>query len=109
VLPLKLASPLYCAVIEKLPICVNVAVSVAVPVADSGLVPMVIVPLRNATEPVGVPAPGGVTVTVAVKVTACPTVDGLDDEVTVVDVPALVTIWDTAELVLPLKLVLPRY
>jgi hypothetical protein len=88
---LKLASPLYSAVIEKLPECVNVTVSVAVPVADSGLVPMVIVPLRNVTVPVGVPAPGGVTVTVAVKVTACPTADGFADEVTVVDVLALLT------------------
>jgi len=106
---LKLASPLYCAMIEKLPECVNVAVSVAVPVPDSGLVPMVIVPLRNVTVPVGVPAPGAVTVTVAVKVTACPTEDGLGDDVTVVDVLALLTVWDTAVLVLPLKLVLPRY
>jgi hypothetical protein len=77
-------------VIEKLPECVNVTVSVAVPVADNGLLPMVIVPLRNVTVPVGVPAPGAVTVTVAVKVTG-PTGDGLSDDVTVVDVLALLT------------------
>ena len=89
---MKLASPLYCAVMEKLPECVNVAVSIAVPAADRGLVPMVIVPLRNVTVPVGVPAPGAVTVTVAVKVTACPTEDGLADEATVVVVLALLTV-----------------
>jgi hypothetical protein len=89
---LKLASPLYCAVIEKLPECVNVAVSVAVPAADSGLVPIVIVPLRKVTVPVGVPAPGAVTVTVAVNVTACPTADGFCDEANVVVVLALLTV-----------------
>jgi hypothetical protein len=68
-LPLKLPSPPYWAVIEKLPEFVNVTVSVAVPAADSGLVPMVVVPLRKVTVPVGVPAPGLTALTVAVKVT----------------------------------------
>jgi len=86
---------------------VNVAVSVAVPVPDSGLVPIVIVPLRNVTVPVGVPAPGVGTVTVAAKMTACPTADGLGDDVTVVDVPALFTTWLTAVLVLVLKFAFP--
>ena len=104
---MKLVSPPYWAVIEKLPECVNVTVNVAVPVADSGLVPMLIVPLRNVTVPVGVPAPGAVTVTVAVKVTGCPTADGLGDEVTIVDVLALLTTWLTAPLVLVRKLPSP--
>ena len=56
------------------------AVNVAVPAADSGLVPIVAVPLRKVTVPVGVPAPGAVTETVAVKVTACPTADGFGEE-----------------------------
>jgi len=33
------------------------------------------------TVPVGVPVAGGVTLTVAVKVTSCPKTDGLADEV----------------------------
>jgi len=91
VLPLKLASPLYCAVIEKLPAWVNVALNVAVPAADNGLVPIGIVPLRKVTVPVGVPAPGAITVTVAVNVTLCPTADGFGEELTVVVVLALLT------------------
>ena len=82
---------------------------VAVPAADSGLVPIVIVPLRNVTVPVGVPAPGAVTVTVAVKRTLCPTADGFGDEVTLVLVLALLTTCETAVLVLVLKLALPTY
>jgi hypothetical protein len=77
--------------IGKLPEFVNVTVSVAVPVADSELVPMVIVPLRNVTVPVGVPAPGLTALTVAVKVTLCVEVDGFSEEVTVVLVLALLT------------------
>lgn len=90
-LPRKLVSPLYWAVIEKLPEWVKVAENVAVPVGDSGLVPIVTVPLRKVTVPVGVPAPGAVTVTVAVNVTLCPTVDGFCDEVRLVVVLALFT------------------
>lgn len=36
----------------------------------SGTVPSTVLPRRNCTEPVGVPAPGGVTDTVAVAI--CP-------------------------------------
>ena len=50
----------------------------AVPSAASGTVPSTVVPSRKTTSPAGVPAPGAVTV--AVKVTACPTVDGFGDE-----------------------------
>jgi hypothetical protein len=52
---------------------------------------MLIVPLKKVTVPIGVPAPGETAATVAVKVTLCPDVDGLTDEVTVVDVLALLT------------------
>jgi hypothetical protein len=86
---------------------VKVAVNVAVPAADSELVPMVIVPLRKVTVPVGVPAPGAVTVTVAVNMTACPTADGFGEEDNAVVVFALLTTCKTAELVLALKLALP--
>jgi hypothetical protein len=66
-------------------------VKVAVP-PDSVPVPRVVVPSRNVTVPLGLPAPGAVTVTVAVKVTLCPKTDGLTDEATVVVVLALLTI-----------------
>jgi hypothetical protein len=65
-------------------------VNVAVP-PDNVPVPSVTVPSRNVTVPDGLPAPGAVTVTVAVKVTLCPNVDGLRDEATVVVVLALFT------------------
>jgi len=70
---------------------VNVTVIDAVP-ADNGLVPMVAVPFRNVTVPVGEPAPGEVTVTVAVKVTVCRTADGFTEDVRPVLVFALLTV-----------------
>jgi hypothetical protein len=66
-------------------------VKVAVP-PDSVPVPRVVVPSRNVTVPLGLLAPGAVTVTVAVKVTLCPKTDGLTDDATVVVVLALLTI-----------------
>ncbi len=81
--------------------------NVAVPVPDNAPVPNEVAPSRNVTVPVGVPAPGAVTVTVAVNVTDCPKTDGLTDEATVVDVLALFTTWLTAVLVLVLKFAFP--
>jgi hypothetical protein len=63
----KFASPGYHAVM--LPVAVEVA-SIAVnvdPWATSGAVPIAVVPLRNCTVPLGEPAPGNTTLTVAVK------------------------------------------
>src|SRR5438034_485632 len=57
--------------------------------------------------PVGVPAPGAVTLTVAVKVTLWPKTDGLAEVTTVVVVESWLTTCVTAPLVLPLKLVSP--
>ena len=54
-------------------------------------VPRVVVPSLNVTVPVGVPAPGAVTVTVAVNVTDCPKTDGFTLEVTTVDVESTPT------------------
>jgi hypothetical protein len=45
------------------------------------------------TVPVGVPAPGGFTVTVAVRVVGCPNVDGFGADVSVVVVGARSTVW----------------
>jgi hypothetical protein len=49
-------------------------------------------PSSNVTVPVGVPAPGDTAPTVAVKVTACPWVDGFREEMTEVVVSALLTV-----------------
>src|SRR6266516_4835510 len=52
------------------------------------------------TVPVGVPAPGATALTVAVKVTIWPDTDGLTEEVTVVVLLALLTVWVNGEAVL---------
>jgi hypothetical protein len=54
-------------------------------------VPRVVLPSLKVTVPVGVPAPGEGTLTVAVKVTDWPQTEGLADETTAVVVPALLT------------------
>jgi hypothetical protein len=54
----------------------------------SGWVASSVAPSLNCTDPVGVPAPGAVTLTVAVKVTDCPKTDGLAEEPTAVVVAA---------------------
>jgi len=66
-------------------------VKVAVP-PDRVPVPKIVAPSRNVTVPDGLPAPGATTVTVAVKVTLWPKVDGFADEATVVVVFALLTV-----------------
>ena len=60
--------------------------------AESGAVARTAVPSANCTLPVGTPAPGATTVTVAVKVTGCPKVDGLAEEARLVVVAALRTV-----------------
>ncbi len=60
--------------------------------------PIDVVPSRNVTVPVGVPAPGFTALTVAVKVTFWPNTDGLTEDVTVVDVLALFTVCSTLPL-----------
>jgi hypothetical protein len=65
--------------------------------------PRLLAPSLNCTVPVGVPAPVEVGLMVAVKVTDCPKMDGLSEEVTAVVVEALFTVWEVvAELVLKL-------
>jgi hypothetical protein len=81
-------------------------VNVALPPARVA-VPRVDAPSRKVTVPVGVPAPGETALTVAVKVTAWPVADGFTDEVTVVKLPALLTVWVIAAEVLLLKFVSP--
>ena len=57
------------------------------------------------TVPVGVPLPGAVGLTVAVKVTDWPKTEGFADETTVVVVPSCVTVWLSTAEGLPVKLV----
>lgn len=63
----------------------------------------------NVTVPVGVPAPGDVTVTVAVIVTDCPTTDGFGETETVLEVLAGFTVCERAPEVLVVKLLSPPY
>ena len=60
-------------------------------------VPMTFAPSKNWTVPVGVPVP----VTVAVKVTACPAVDGFAEELTAVLVALPFTVCVSTAEVLP--------
>jgi hypothetical protein len=54
------------------------------PLEGNATLPNVAAPSKNATVPVGVPLPGGVTVTVAVNVTESPKFEGFGDEVSAV-------------------------
>jgi hypothetical protein len=61
------------------------------------------------TVPVGVPAPGGTALTVAVNVTDWPETDGLAPELTEVVVEALFTVCVSPEEVEVSKFVSPPY
>jgi hypothetical protein len=67
-------------------------------------VPSVVEPFLKVTVPVGVPP---LEVTVAVKVTDWPEVDGFREEVTEVEEVACLTVCVSTGEVLPLKSVLP--
>ena len=64
----------------------------------------IVVPSRKLTDPAGVPPDD---LTVAVKVTVAPHVEGLSDDVTAVVLAALFTTCDRALEVLPVKLLSP--
>jgi hypothetical protein len=70
----------------------------ACPEPLSGAEPSKVAPSKKATDPLGVPPPGGVTLTVAVNVTAAPTIEGFGDEAT----DAVVGDWFTVCVVFPL-------
>ena len=83
--------PEYTAVIECAPwVNADVAI-VAIPLA-SVTVPTVVAPFLNVTVPVGVALPGATVTTLIVKVTDLPSVDGLSEEVRVVELDALLTV-----------------
>src|SRR5262249_13572045 len=71
---------------ECVPALRDVVVNVAWPLAFSVPVPSMVVPSRKFTVPLGVPVPGAVTLTVAVKVTHWPKTGGLGETVNVVGV-----------------------
>jgi hypothetical protein len=54
--------------------------------------PTLLPSMMNWTAPVGAPAPGAITLIVAVKVTFWPDTDGLTAELTAMAVAALVTV-----------------
>ena len=70
-------------------------------------VPKVVAESRNVTVPPGVPAPGALADTVAVKVTDWPNTDGFVVLVTAAVLASRFTVWVMAADVLPPKLVSP--
>jgi len=83
---------------------------------SSGRAPSTVMPSVNVTVPVGAISRGcrtnrlgalNVRVTVAVKVTVCPTTEGLGAEVSVVTVLSFPTVWETPLEVEPAKFVSP--
>ena len=78
---------------------------VAWPIPLRGVVPSRVLPSLNVTEPAGVPPPD---VTVALKVTFWPSTEGFVLEVTVVTVPAWLTVCTKGgDETLPEKLAVP--
>jgi hypothetical protein len=108
VLVLKLLSALYTVVIECDATLSDAVVKVVEPELKVPL-PSVVAPSLNVTVPLGVPAPGNVALTVAVKVTDCPNTDGLDEEATAVLLLALLTVCVTVPEVLVMKFPSPPY
>src|SRR5207249_10022063 len=82
VLPLKLASPPYDALIEWEPTASVLVTNVAWPEPFRVPVPRVLEPSMKVTVPVGVPAAGPFAVIVAAKVTGCPVIGGVTEELT---------------------------
>ena len=83
--------------------------SVATPAASACGAPRSPAPSLNCTVPVGVPAPGAVTVTVAVNVVLCPNTAGLTEEASPVAVAARFTVCVGNAPVLAAKLASPLY
>lgn len=99
----KLELPPYTAVIEWLPLFKFEIEKVACPDEFKVLEPSVLVPSLKVTVPVGTAVPGALATTVAVKVTDWPLFDGLSEDVTVVVVASLFTVWVKVEEVLVLN------
>lgn len=108
VLPRKLVSPEYFAVIEWVPTASDEVLNVACPFAPSVPVPICVVPSRKATLPVGIAL--AALDTVAVNVTCCPTVAVAAEDTTPVEVAAcwIVSLSAVGDM-LPVKFVSPEY
>ncbi|GAA5610959.1 hypothetical protein Spla01_02106 [Streptomyces platensis] len=92
---LNCALPPYVAVMRWVPGLRLLVVTVAVPPTSGAVsVPPPPPAMTKVTVPVGVPAPGATGATVAVMVTGCPKFEGSGDEVTTVDVDALLIVTD---------------
>ena len=104
VLVRKVASPPYTAVMEWVPAVSAEVEKVATP-AVSVPVPSTAAPSLKVTVPLGVPV--AVLLTVAVKVTDCPTLEGLSEEVNAVVDAFLFITWLTAVEVLVLNAASP--
>ena len=91
-LVLKLPSPLYATVTGCAATARVVVTYVATRLALSAAVTLVTPSNVNVIVPVGVPAPGALAVTIAVKVTLWPNTDGFGAELMLVSVFALLTI-----------------
>ena len=85
---------------------VETAAVVTPPLVETVPVPIGVTPSENVTVPLGVPEPGALTLTVAVKVTASPLTEELGLPVSVVVVAAWLTVW-AVEPELPAKLLSP--
>jgi hypothetical protein len=94
-------------VIVWLPTASVEVVKVALPPANVRLA-IVTPPSRKVTVPVAVPAPGATALTVAVNVTSWPNTVGFTEEVTVVVLESLLTVWVMGADVLELKLLSPE-
>src|ERR1043166_7754668 len=108
VLVLKLASPLYTAVIEWEVTDKVEEEEVAEPPLRL-LVAREVAPSLKVTVPVGVPAPGETALTVAVKVTDWPNTEGFCDEATATALVALLTVCVKVAERFVLKLPSPLY
>src|ERR1700680_1084423 len=97
------------AVMLWLPAPAEVTAQVAMPASIAWLTQpaMLTPPSWKSTVPVGVPEPGALAVTVAVKVTLCPDAEGLTDELNAVVVTAWLTTCVSGAEVLGLKLASP--
>ena len=104
VLPLKLPSPPYVAVIECGPTESAVVESLnALPPSRETGDPKFVPSMWNCTLPVGAPAPGDTGATVAVNVTPWPKREGFADEVRTIVVSALPTVCVIGAAVLTMK------
>ena len=105
-LPFRLGLPPYVAVIEPVPTAKAEVANVALWVEASTVrVPSVTVPFLNVTVPLTDPPDAGITV--AVKVTDPPWVEGLRDDARAVVEAALFTVSFSAAEVLPASSPLP--